>query len=90
LAYVIIAALLVAVLGWSVFKSRKAKKGQREKWAKPNFRGVRRYPLAGRKIVQSHEQKAELVRQRRGQYDPSIDKLDPHFKEYHKPEPPTS
>jgi hypothetical protein len=90
LAYTIIAALIVVILGWAVFKSRRAKKVQNEKFVKPNFRGpVRRFPLAGRKIVQSHEQKAAVIRERRGNYDPSIDLLDPSNKNYRKPEPPT-
>lgn len=83
MAYLIIAVLIVAVFSWAVFMSRRSKKGHIEKFAKPNFRGpVRRYPVAGRKVIQSDEQRSEVMMQNRDRYDPSIDLLDPRHPDY--------
>jgi hypothetical protein len=91
MAYAIIAALFIAVMGWALFMSRRAKKGHTDKFVKPNFRGpVRRYPLAGKKIIQTDEQRSEVILANRDRYDPTIDLLDPRHKDYKGPELPLS
>jgi hypothetical protein len=55
---------------------------------KPRYRGgsVRRFARAGRAIVQTDEQRTELIMNNRDRYDASIDRLDPHHPEYKGPE----
>jgi hypothetical protein len=90
MAYAIIAGLFVAVMGWAVFMSRRSKGGHVDKFAKPNFRGpVRRFPVAGKKIVQTDEQRSEVILANRDQYDPTIDLLDPRHKNYKGPSTPS-
>jgi hypothetical protein len=57
------------------------------KFEKPRYRGgsVRRFARAGRAIVQTDEQRTELIMKNRVRYDPSIDRLDPRHKDYKSP-----
>ena len=91
MAYAIIAGLFIAVMGWAVFMSHRAKRGHGEKFAKANFLGpVRRYPVGGKKIVQSDVQRSEVILANRDRYDPSIDLVDPHHRDYKGPEFPST
>lgn len=85
--YLIIAALIVVILGWAVYMSKtKSGANRANKFVQPQWHGpVRRFSRGGRPIVQSDEQRTELIVQNRERYDPSIDRLDPRNAQYKGP-----
>jgi hypothetical protein len=85
MAYLIIGLFIVFLVAWAWYMSKTHK--QREvKFQKPRVGGVRRFARAGRVIVQTDEQRSELIMKNRVRYDPSIDRLDPRHPEYKKPQ----
>jgi hypothetical protein len=87
MAYAIILGFIVVVVAWGAFMSRRAKAGHAEKQPRSFHRGaIRRYAFGGRKIVQSDEQRSEVILENRERYDPSIDRLDPRHKDYQGPD----
>ena len=88
MAYLIIGLIIFFVLVWATYMSKASKDPHRKvTMEKPKYlSGVRRYGRAGRAIVQTDEQRSELIMNNRERYDASIDRLDPHHKDYKKPE----
>jgi hypothetical protein len=89
MAYLIILLAIFFIVTWATYMSRRSKDpGQKVKFEKTTFRGpIRRYARAGRTIIQSDEQRSEVIMNNRVRYDPSIDRLDPRHPEY---KPPTT
>jgi hypothetical protein len=84
-AYLIIGLIIVFVLIWATYKSKMAKDPHGNvEMEKPRW-SSRRFARAGRVIVQTPEQRAEQIMMNRDRYDPSIDRLDPHHKDYKEP-----
>jgi hypothetical protein len=89
MAYVIIGLFIFFIVVWAAYMSKASKDPSRQgKMEKPRHRGgsVRRFARAGRVIVQTDEQRSELIMNNRVRYDHSIDRLDPRHKDYKKPE----
>jgi hypothetical protein len=88
MAYLIIGLLIFFVLVWAAYMSKASKDPNRKvKMEKPKYLGgPRRYARAGRVIVQTDEQRSEIIMKNRDRYDASIDRLDPRHKDYKKPE----
>jgi hypothetical protein len=87
--YLIIGLGIFFVLVWATYMSKASKDPNRKvQMEKPRYRGgsVRRFARAGRAIVQTDEQRSELILNNRDRYDPSIDRLDPRHPEFKKPE----
>jgi hypothetical protein len=85
MAYLIIGLIIVFVVIWAAYMSKTHNDPNRKvKFEKARYRGgsVRRYARAGRTIVQTDEQRSELIMNNRVRYDPSIDRLDPRHPEY--------
>jgi hypothetical protein len=88
-AYLIIGLIIFFILVWATYKSKTSKDPHRKvQMEKPKYRSgsVRRYARPGRPIIQTDEQRAEHIANTRDRYDPSIDRLDPHHKDYKQPE----
>jgi hypothetical protein len=88
MAYLIIGLFIVFVIAWAWYQSRTHNDAKRkEKFNRPGYRSgsVRRFARAGRVIVQTDEQRSELIMNNRVNYDASIDRLDPRHPEYKKP-----
>jgi hypothetical protein len=86
MAYLIIGLFIVFLVAWAWYMS-KTHNERKVKFHKPGYRSgsVRRFARAGRVIVQTDEQRSELIMNNRVKYDPSIDRLDPRHPEYKKP-----
>jgi hypothetical protein len=86
-AYLIIGLIILFVVMWATWMSRTHNDPSRPvKFEKTKFRGpIRRYARAGRTIIQTDEQRSEVIMNNRVRYDPSIDRLDPRHPEYKKP-----
>jgi hypothetical protein len=87
-AYLIIGLIVLFVVVWATYMSRTHNDPNRkEKFEKTSFRGpIRRYARAGRTIIQTDEQRSEVIMNNRVRYDPSIDRLDPRHPEYKQPQ----
>jgi hypothetical protein len=85
MAYLIIGLFIVFLVAWAWYMS-KTHNNRKVKFQKPRVGGVRRFARAGRVIVQTDEQRSELIMNNRVRYDPSIDRLDPRHPEYKKPQ----
>ena len=87
MAYLNIGLIVLFVVTWATYMSRTHNDPNRkEKFEKTSFRGpIRRYARAGRTIIQTDEQRSELIMNSRVRYDPSLDCLDPRNPEYKKP-----
>jgi hypothetical protein len=83
-ALTIILILIFGVVAWAFFMTHTNAGARRaEKFQKPNYLGtVRRYAKLGRPVVQSDEQRSEVMRMNRGLDDPSLDRLDPRHEKY--------
>jgi hypothetical protein len=87
-AYIIIGLFIFFIVVWATYMSKTSKDPNRKvKMEKPGYHSgsVRRFARAGRVIVQTDEQRSELIMNNRVQYDHSIDRLDPRHKDYKKP-----
>ncbi|MGB8197089.1 MAG: hypothetical protein WCF25_08810 [Acidimicrobiales bacterium] len=87
MAYLIIGLIIFFIVAWAWYMSKTQDK-RKVKFEKPRYRGgsVRRFARAGRTVVQTDEQRSELIMNNRVRYDPSIDRLDPRHPEYKKPQ----
>jgi hypothetical protein len=89
MAYLIIGLIVFFVLTWAFYMSRTHKEEHRSaKFERPSYRSgsIRRFARAGRVIVQTEEQRSELIMNNRDRYDPTIDRLDPRHPEYKQPD----
>jgi hypothetical protein len=83
-ALTIILVLIFGAIVWGVFMTHTKSGARRsQKFQKPNYLGaVRRYSRLGRPVIQTDEQRSEVMRMNRDRYDPSIDLLDPRNEKY--------
>ena len=88
MAYLIVGLVVFFILIWAFYMSKASKDPKRKvKFEKPRRKGANRYGRLGRPIVQTDEQRSELIMRNRVNYDPSIDLLDPRNKDYRGPRP---
>jgi|HubBroStandDraft_6_1064221.scaffolds.fasta_scaffold2373809_2 hypothetical protein len=87
MAYLIIGLVIAFVLMWATYMSKTHNDPNRKvRFEKTRYRGpLRRYARAGRTIIQTDEQRSELMMKNRDRYDASIDRLDPRHPQYKKP-----
>jgi hypothetical protein len=83
-ALTIILVLIFGAIVWGVFMTHTKSGARRsQQFQKPNYLGtVRRHSQLGRPVIQTDEQRSEVLRMNRDRYDPSIDLLDPRNEKY--------
>jgi hypothetical protein len=87
MAYLIIGLLILFIVTWAIYMSR-TQNDRKVKFETPRYRAggrVRRFTHGGHTIIQTDEQRSELIMNNRVQYDPSIDRLDPRHPDYKGP-----
>jgi hypothetical protein len=88
-AYTIIALVILGCIFWGWFKSHPARvarnAGKPQKQLRYGY--VRRSSPLGRPVIQSDEQRSEVMWANRDRYDPSLDRLDPRHEDHQDPDP---